>query len=459
MEPDRRPHVVIVGAGFAGLEAAKILGRSDDVRVTVVDRRNHHLFQPLVYQVATAALDPSDVAAPIRGVLSKARNTEVVMAEVSSIDRAERTVHFADGGSVAYDHLIVAAGAQDNYFGHADWAEHAPGMKSIEDALEVRRRVLFAFEEAERESDEARRRAWMTFVIIGGGPTGVELAGSLSEMAHRALPRDFRHIDTQSARIILVEGLDRLLPAYSEHLSARAKRVLEKLQIQVRLGTRVTGMDDEGVLLGNERIEARTVLWGAGVAPSPLGKMLGAPVNRAGQVEVTPELTVPDDPRVYVVGDMAAVSQDGQPVPGLAPAAMQMGRSAARNVLRRVRGKRVDPFRYLDKGSFAVIGRGAAVGSIFSKFEVSGLFAWVLWATVHLLYLVGFRSRISVMFTWLYSYLTWRRVARLITFSPWLRRQERQPKDGRAQATSAPAGSLPAPPATPALPIHAAPDR
>jgi NADH:ubiquinone reductase (H+-translocating) len=458
MEPDRRPHVVIVGAGFAGLEAAKILGRQDDVRVTVVDRRNHHLFQPLLYQVATAALDPSDVAAPIRGILRRAANTEVVLAEVSSIDRAERTVRFADGASVGYDHLIVAAGAQDNYFGHADWGEHAPGMKSIEDALEVRRRVLFAFEEAEREEDEARRRAWMTFVIIGGGPTGVELAGSLSEMAHRALPRDFRHIDTHSARIILVEGLDRLLPAYSEHLSARAKQVLEKLQIQVRLGTRVTGMDDDGVLLGSERIEARTVLWGAGVAPSPLGKMLGAPVNRAGQVEVTADLTLPGDPRVSVVGDLAAVIQDGQPVPGLAPAAMQMGRAAARNVVRRVQGKAVEPFHYFDKGSFAVIGRGAAVGSIFSKLEVSGVIAWFMWATIHLLYLVGFRSRIAVMFTWLYSYLTWRRIARLITFSPWIRRWEMAPHGTSAPGAAAGAGSVAPAPGAP-VPVHAASER
>ena len=452
MEPDRRPHVVIVGAGFGGLEAAKILGRHDDVRVTVVDRRNHHLFQPLVYQVATAALDASDVAAPIRFILRRARNTEVVLAEVASIDRAARTVRFADGDSVEYDHLIVASGAQDNYFGHADWADHAPGMKSIEDALEVRRRVLFAFEEAEREGDEARRRAWMTFVVIGGGPTGVELAGSLSEMAHRVLPRDFRHIDTTSARIVLVEGLDRLLPAYSEHLSARAKRVLEKLQIQVRLGTRVTAIDDDGVRLGNERIEARTVLWGAGVSPSPLGKMLGAPLNRSGQVEVAGDLTLPGDPRVSVVGDLAAVIQDGQPVPGLAPAAMQMGRAAARNVLRRVEGKAAEPFRYLDKGSFAVIGRGAAVGSIFSKFEVSGLFAWFLWATIHLLYLVSFRSRIAVLFTWLYSYLTWGRIARLITFSPWLRRWERGGKTPRGVPATTPAPAAP-------VPVHAAPDR
>ena len=456
MEPDQRPHVVIIGAGFAGLEAAKILGRHDDVRVTVVDRRNHHLFQPLVYQVATAALDPSDVAAPIRVVLRHARNTEVVLAEVSSIDRVGRTLHFADGGSLGYDHLIVAAGANDNYFGHTDWAAYAPGMKSLEDALEVRRRILFAFEEAEREEDEARRRAWLTFVIIGGGPTGVELAGSLSEIAHKALPRDFRRIDTHSARIVLIEGLDRLLPAYSERLSARAKRDLERLQIEVRLGTRVSAIDAGGVRVGNERIQARTVLWGAGVSPSPLGRMLGGPVNRAGQVEVTPELTLPGDPRVFVVGDMAAVVQDGHPVPGLAPAAMQMGRFAARSVLRRVHGQQVEPFHYLDKGAFAVIGRGAAIGSLFSRFDVKGVFAWFLWATIHLLYLVGFRSRIAVMFTWLYSYLTWRRVARLITFTPWEQR-EQQSLAARAGTPSIPAGS-PATRPSP-VPVHAAPDR
>jgi len=454
MEPDQRPRVVVVGAGFAGLEAAKVLGRSNDVRVTVVDRRNHHLFQPLVYQVATAVLDPSDVAAPIRAVLRRARNTEVVLAEVASVDRERRTLRFADGGSVGYDHLIVAAGAQDNYFGHAEWAEYAPGMKSIEDALEVRRRVLFAFEEAEREEDEARRRAWMTFVIIGGGPTGVELAGSLSEIAHRALPRDFRRIDTHSVRILLLEGMDRLLPAYSEHLSARAKRDLERLRIDVRLGTRVTGIDADGVLVGGERIAARTVLWGAGVAPSPLGKLLGGAVNRAGQVEVTPELNLPGDARVSVAGDLAAVVQDGKPVPGLAPAAMQMGRAAARNVLRRVHGKPAEPFRYLDKGAFAVIGRGSAVGSIFSRFDVSGVVAWFMWATVHLLYLVGFRSRIAVMFTWLYSYLTWRRIARLITFTPWLERREREARALSARSSGTCAVSAPK-----AVAVSAAPER
>jgi NADH:quinone reductase (non-electrogenic) len=452
MEPDRRPHVVVVGAGFAGLEAAKILGRSDEVRVTVVDRRNHHLFQPLLYQVATAALDPSDVAAPIRVILRRRRNTEVVLAEVASIDRTSRTLHFTDGGSLSYDYLVLAAGAQDTYFGHGEWAGVAPGLKSLEDALEVRRRVLFAFEEAEREEDAARRRAWLTFVIIGGGPTGVELAGSLSEIAHRVLPHDFRRIDTHAARIVLIEGVDRLLPSYPEPLSARAKADLEALQIEVRLGTRVSAIDDEGVLLGDERIAARTVLWGAGVTASPLGKALGAPVDRGGRVEVTPELTLPGDPRVLIAGDLAGVHQDGAPIPGIAPAAMQMGRHAAHNVLSQVQGKPLQPFHYLDKGIFAVIGRGAAVGSLFSRVQVTGVFAWFMWATVHLLYLVGFRSRIVVMFTWLYSYLTWRRIARLITFTPWPPRRE-------PELTGAPAGDSAGLTSSGPVPVHAASPR
>jgi NADH:quinone reductase (non-electrogenic) len=452
MEPDQRPQVVIVGAGFAGLEAAKILGRSDDVRVTVVDRRNHHLFQPLLYQVATAALDPSDVASPIRVILRRHRNTEVVLAEVAAIDRASQTLHFTDGDSLGYDHLILAAGAQDTYFGHREWADLAPGLKSLEDALEVRRRVLFAFEEAEREEDEARRRAWLTFVIIGGGPTGVELAGSLSEIAHKALPRDFRRINTHDARIVLIEGEQRLLPSYPADLSAQARKDLERLQIEVRLGTRVSAIDDEGVLLGQEHISARTVLWAAGVAASPLGKALGAPVDRSGRVQVTPELTLPDDPRISVVGDLAEVHQDGALVPGVAPAAMQMGRYAARSVLRRVQGKPVEPFHFVDKGIFAVIGRGAAVGSLFARVNVKGVFAWFIWATVHLLYLVGFRSRIAVMFTWLYSYLTWRRVARLITVTPLPSRRE-------PELTGAPAGDSSGLTSSGPVPVHAASPR
>ncbi|HSP18579.1 MAG TPA: NAD(P)/FAD-dependent oxidoreductase, partial [Myxococcaceae bacterium] len=434
MEPDQRPHVVIIGAGFAGLEAAKILGGSDDVRVTVVDRRNHHLFQPLLYQVATAALDPSDIAAPIRMVLRHNRNTEVMLAEVERIDRATRTLEFTEGAAVRYDHLILAAGAQDTYFGHPEWEQHAPGLKSLEDALEIRRRLLFAFEEAEREEDPVRRRAWLTFVIIGGGPTGVELAGSLSEIAHRALPRDFRRINTRDARIILVEGQERLLPTYAAHLSADARRTLESLQIDVRLGLRVSSIDADGVLLGDERIQARTVLWGAGVAPSPLGKALGVPLDRAGRVAVEPDLTIENDARVSVVGDLAAVSQDGKPVPGIAPAAMQMGRKAARNVLRRIHGEPVRPFGYVDKGIFAVIGRGAAVGTLFGRWDLSGVAAWFVWVTVHLMYVVGFRSRIAVLFTWLYSYLTWRRIARLITFTPWLRQREQEPASASVRA-------------------------
>ena len=420
MEPDTRPSVVVVGAGFAGLEAAKLLGRANDVRVTVVDRKNHHLFQPLLYQVATAALDPSDIAAPIRTILRRSENTEVILARVSAVDRQARQVRLEDGGSVAYDHLILATGADDTYFGHASWENDAPGLKTLEDALEVRRRVLFAFEEAERETDPARRQAWLTFVIIGGGPTGVELAGSLSEMAHRVLPRDFRHIDTHDARIILLEGVPRVLPTFSERLSAKAQRALERLKIQVRLGGRVTAVDAEGVEIGDQRIAARTVLWGAGVTPSPLGRALAGPTDRPGRVVVTPELNLPEDPRISVVGDVAHVEiSNGQSVPGIAPAAMQMGRHAARNVLARVRGQPARPFHYLDKGMFAVIGRGAAVGTLFGRWEVSGFFAWLMWATVHLLYLVGFRSRLAVAFTWTYSYLTWRRIARLITVTPW----------------------------------------
>ena len=439
MEPDRRPHVVVVGAGFAGLEAAKLLGRSSDVRVTVVDRRNHHLFQPLLYQVATAALDPSDVASPIRVVLRKRRNTEVVLAEVASVDRSARVLRFTDGGSLPYDYLVVAAGAVDTYFGHAEWADLAPGLKSLEDALEMRRRILFAFEEAEREEDPDRRRAWLTFVIIGGGPTGVELAGSLSEIAHKVIPADFRRIDTNDARIVLIEGVDRLLPAYPAPLGARAKADLERLRIEVRLGTRVSAIDDQGVALGDQRIPARTVLWGAGVTASPLGRALGGPVDHGGRVQVTSELGLPGDPRIFVAGDLAEVQQDGAQVPGIAPAAMQMGRHAARNVLALVHGKPLQPFHYLDKGIFAVIGRGAAVGSLFSRVQVTGVLAWLLWATVHLIYLVGFRSRVAVTFTWFYSYLTWKRIARLITFTRWDSRRN----DG-ALSTQLPASQLPA---------------
>jgi NADH:ubiquinone reductase (H+-translocating) len=456
MEPDRRPHAVVVGAGFAGLEAAKLLGKSGEVRLTVVDRRNHHLFQPLLYQVATAALDTSDIAAPIRGILRRQRNTEVVLSEVVSVDRAARRLHFAEGGTLDYDHLIVAAGALDAYFSRPDWEPLAPGLKSLEDALEIRRRVLFAFEEAERETDPALRRAWLTFVLIGGGPTGVELAGSLSEIAHRALLRDFRHINTHDTRIVLIEGLPRILPFYSERLGEKARQALERLRIEVRTGARVTDIDAEGVWLGDEHIAARTVLWGAGVKASPLGQALGGPVDKAGRVQVTPELYLPGDDRVSVVGDLAWVRQDGKLIPGVAPAAMQMGRHAARNVLRAVRSEPAQPFRYDDRGTFAVIGRGSAVGVLGSKWEVWGFAAWWIWLSVHLIYLVGFRNRVAVMAKWAYSYLTWRRVARLITFTPWLRLRQGILTGESAAALPPAAPSASAGASNQPAPVHAA---
>jgi len=408
-----RPRVVIVGAGFAGLTAAKALSRID-AEVTVVDRRNHHLFQPLLYQVATAALDPSDIASPVRAVLRRSANTEVLLAEVTGVDRQRRRVLLADR-ELAYDWLIVGTGARDSYFGHDAWTRSAPGLKSLEEALEIRRRVLGAFERAEYEPDPELRRALMTFVIVGAGATGVELAGALSEMARQSLPADFRHIDTRTARIVLVEGMDRVLPGYPPGLSDDARRTLERLGIEVRTGTRVTGIDHTGVTLGNERIAARTALWAAGVIASPLGAGLGTDVDRTGRVRVTPELTLPGDARVLVVGDAAYVEQDGKPVPGVAPAAMQMGRHAARNVRLALRGLPLLPFHYRDKGMFAVIGRGAAVGIVAGRVAVRGFLAWFSWLTIHLFFLVGFRNRLAVMASWAYSYLTYRRIARLIT--------------------------------------------
>ena len=405
--------MVIVGAGFAGLAAAQVLARSP-AQVTVVDRRNHHLFQPLLYQVATAALDPSHIASPVRTVLRRAANTEVVLGEVVGIDQDRRRVRLADA-SLSYDWLIVASGAQDSYFGHADWAERAPGLKSIEDALEIRRRVLLAFEHAERTDDPDQRSALMTFVLVGGGPTGVELAGALSEIAHHALRRDFRRIDTRQTRIVLVEALPRLLPTYPEHLARRARETLGRLGVEVRTGERVTAIDASGVQVGEERIPARTVLWGAGVTASALGSLLLAERDRGGRVRVAATLALPSDDRVFVVGDLALVEKDGNAVPGVAPAALQMGTHAARNIGRAMRGEALKPFRYRDKGTFAVIGRGAAVGVLGSRVGISGFPAWLAWLGIHLLFLVGFRNRIAVLFSWAYSYLTYQRVARLIT--------------------------------------------
>lgn len=408
------PQVVILGAGFGGLYAAKALGGAP-VRVTVVDRRNHHLFQPLLYQVATAGLNPADIAAPIRSILRSQANTAVIMAEALAIDTAGRTVVLADG-ALGYDYLVVATGATHSYFGNDAWAVHAPGLKSIEDALEIRRRVFLAYESAEREKDPALQRQWLTFVIIGAGPTGVEMAGALAEISRQALSsHEFRNVDPRSARIILVEGMARVLPPYPPELSARAKKQLEGLSVEVWTGARVTGIDERGVSLGDERILTRTVVWAAGVQASPLVRSLGVPLDRVGRVLVTPELTVPGHEDVFVVGDLVALEQGGKMIPGVCPSAIQEGRHAAANVVRAIRGERLEPFRYRDKGSFATIGRGAAVGELAGGIQMSGFLAWIAWMTIHIFFLIGFRNRALVMFQWAYSYLTFRRGARLIT--------------------------------------------
>jgi NADH dehydrogenase len=409
------PHVVVLGGGFAGLYAARALRRTP-VRVTLVDRRNHHLFQPLLYQVATAALNPADIAEPIRSILRGQANATVLLAEARAIDLGARRVRL-DQGELEYDFLIVATGATHSYFGHDAWESHAPGLKSIEDALEIRRRVFSAYEAAEREPDAERRRSLLTFVIIGAGPTGVELAGALAEIARHALADEFSRIDPRQARVLLLEGLERVLPPFPEELSAAARAQLERLGVEVRCGARVTGIDAEGVALGAERIPARTVLWAAGVQASPLARSLGAPLDRAGRVRVRADLTLPGHPEVFVIGDLATLEQDGKPVPGVAPAAMQQGRHAARVVGLALRGQERPPFRYVDKGNFATIGRGAAVGDVYGRFRISGFVAWLAWLGIHIFFLIGFRNRVLVLFHWAYSYLTYRRGSRLITMS------------------------------------------
>jgi NADH:ubiquinone reductase (H+-translocating) len=406
------PRVVIVGAGFAGLYAARALRRAP-VEVTVVDRRNHHLFQPLLYQVAMAALNPSDIAAPIRRVLRKQRNARVLLAEAVGVDLARKSVILADG-TLPYDYLVLATGATHAYFGHDEYARFAPGLKSIEDALEIRRRVLLAFERAERATDPALRRAYLTFVVVGGGPTGVELAGSLAEIARHALADDFRSIDPRSARVVLVEGLPRVLNAFPPELSEKAARQLARIGVEVRTSTMVQGIDERGVSFGSERLEARTVMWAAGVAASPLARSLGVPLDRAGRVRVERDLTVPGYPEVFVLGDLAVLEQDGKPVTGLAAVAVQEGPHAARNVERAVRGQPYLPFHYVDKGLLATIGRAAAVAA-FGRVRLSGLTAWLAWLFVHIFLLIGFRNRFVVMFSWGWTYVTYDRGARLIT--------------------------------------------
>ena len=412
------PHVVIIGGGFGGLFAARALAHAP-CRVTLVDLRNHHLFQPLLYQVATAVLNPSDIARPIRSILRAQRNVTVLLAGVSAIDRAQRKLVLEDGTSLDYDYLIVAAGASHSYFGKDEWARFAPGLKSIEDALDMRRRILLAYEAAEREENPEKHREQLTFVVVGGGPTGVELAGALAEIARHALRRDFRRIRPEEARVILVEGLDRLLPGFDEELARSAVRQLATLGVEVRTGARVTAIDESGVTVSTgpttEKIAARTVLWAAGVLGSPVARTLGVPLDRAGRVLVEKDLRIPGDERVFVVGDLASLLQEnGKPVPGLAPAAMQEGALAAHNVVSLILGEKTRPFRYKDKGSLATIGRKRAIASV-AGLKLSGAIAWWAWLLIHILFLIGFRSRLLVLIEWAWAYFTYERGARLIT--------------------------------------------
>jgi NADH dehydrogenase len=424
--------VVVVGGGFGGLHAARELGRDRAIQVTIVDRRNFHLFQPLLYQVATGALSPSEIAQPLRSILRGNANTTVLLGEAIGIDPERREVRLSDGGPLPYDSLVVAVGASFSYFGHEDWAQHAPGLKSLEDALEIRRRILIAFEAAEREALPERRAEWLTFVVVGGGPTGVELAGALGEIANDTLRHDFRSIDPSRARILLVEALDRILPAYPPDRSQSATAQLANLGVEVRTGGRIVGVDDRSVQIeamsgerGQEVVPARTVLWAAGVLAADFGRVVaeatGAQVDRSGRVRVTPELTIPGHPEIFLVGDVAIQPWRGdQPVPGVAQGAIQGGKYAGRSIRRRVRGERARRFRYQDRGDVAVIGRLAGVTNIpwlGPLGRQAGFAAWMLWLGIHIFYLIGFANRIVVVVRWAWSFATHGRGARLITGS------------------------------------------
>jgi NADH dehydrogenase len=412
-EPASRRRVVIIGAGFGGLSAAKALAGTP-CDVTVIDRHNYHLFQPLLYQVATAGLSPSDIASPIRSIVRDEENISVVLANVSGIDVARHEV-LAEGRRIGFDHLIIATGAQHAYFGHDEWAAHAPGLKTIDDATYLRRRILLAFEKAETETDPDERRRLLNFVVVGGGPTGVEMAGAIAELAKRALAKDFRAIDPRAARVILVEAGPRLLAPFDPSLSDAAKRSLEQLGVEVRLGAGVTNCDERGVSIGAERIESRTVMWAAGVMASPAGQWLGAETDRAGRVIVNPDLSAPGHPDIFVIGDAAlALGADGQPLPGIAPVAKQQGWYVAGLIKARVRGESVPPFRYRDYGILATVGRKRAVMQA-GRLKLRGFIAWVIWCVAHIYFLIGFRNRLAVALNWVWNYATFQRGTRLIT--------------------------------------------
>jgi NADH dehydrogenase len=418
-----QPEIVIIGGGFGGLYAARALAPLP-VHITLLDRKNHHTFQPLLYQVATAGLSPADIAEPIRRVLRRHRNVEVLLGEAVGFDLEQRRVVLKDGLQLSYDYLIVAAGATHAYFGHEEWAPFAPGLKTIEDALEIRRRILLAYELAERQAAAGASHEPLHFVIVGGGPTGVELAGTLAEVAHRSLPADFRNIDPQRTRIFLIEAGPRILPTYPEELSQSGQEQLRRLGVEVRTNTMVTSVEPDLVRMGAESLKSAVTLWAAGVAASPLARLLGAPVDKAGRALVQPDLTIPGHPEVFVIGDLAAArNPDGKPVPGVAPAAIQQGKAVAANIARELKGEPRLPFAYKDEGSLAVIGRKAGVAD-FGRIKLRGLLAWLAWLFVHLLFLIGFRNRLLVLSEWAWSYFTYDRAVRLITGStelPWSR--------------------------------------
>ena len=412
-----RPHVVIVGGGFAGLQAAKGLSRLP-VQVTVVDRANHHLFQPLLYQVAMAALNPADIAQPIRSILRQGRNTEVLLAEAARVDAGTRQLHLTDGAVLEYDYLILAPGVRHSYFGKPAWEQLAPGLKTVEDALEIRRRVLLAFERAERATTPEERHRLLTFVVVGGGPTGVEVAGALAEIKRYALTRDFRHIDPRDATVVLLEGGPRLLPSYPGNLSQKAKETLRELGVDVRIDSMVTGMEEGAVASVGWRIPTDTVVWAAGSVGNPLLATVGAPLDRIGRVVVDPDCAVPGHPEILVLGDGAAYTHDPrfETLPGIAPVAIQQGRYVAEAIRADLAGRARRPFRYVDKGQLAVIGRGRAVADI-GPIRTSGFLAWLTWVFIHIFYLIGFANRVVVLIQWAISYVTFKRGARLITRS------------------------------------------
>ncbi|WP_303747796.1 NAD(P)/FAD-dependent oxidoreductase [Stenotrophomonas pigmentata] len=410
----QHPHLVVIGGGFAGLWASRALADAP-LRITLVDRRNHHLFQPLLYQVATAGLSSPDIAAPLRHILGRQRNIEVRLGEVVSIDKHAKHVQLGDGSQIAYDMLLVASGATHAYFGHDEWAADAPGLKTLDDALYLRRKLLLAFERAEAEPDPAKRAAWLSFAIVGGGPTGVELAGTLAEIARHTLKNEFRHINPADAKVRLVEAGPRVLSSFPEVLSLKARRQLEKLGVEVLTGTAVSHIDGQGFQLGDTHVPARTVVWAAGVAASPLARTLDVPLDRAGRVQVEPDLTVPGHPEIFAGGDLVALMQaNGRPVPGVAPAAKQMGKYVAQVIRARLDGKPAPaPFRYNDQGNLATIGRMAAIVHV-GKLQLSGLLAWWFWLAAHVFFLIGFRNRLVVLLNWAVAYWSYQRSARII---------------------------------------------